>query len=146
MSNTDDNSPAQASTSAGGTAQATVTVINRQLNIAPFKLTNDSNDTAVRWNKWKWNIARQFRYFGIEDPQLKKDGLIIYGGPEIADLDDCIPDPTHKCEHNVYTSIIHKLDQHFLPKKNKDYARFLLESLAQYDDEPMATYFARGDL
>ena len=68
---------AQPSTSAVATTQnASVTVVNRYLNIAPFQLTRDSNDTAVRWAKWKKNIERQFRFFGIEDPQLKKDGLI----------------------------------------------------------------------
>ena len=65
--------------------------INRHLKIAPFQMTRDSNDTAVRWAKWKKNIERQFRFFGIKDPQLKKDGLIIHGGQEIADLDDSIP-------------------------------------------------------
>ena len=69
---------AQPSSSAvAATQNASVTVVNRYLNIAPFQLTRDSNDTAVRWAKWKKNIERPFRFFGIEDPQLKKDGLII---------------------------------------------------------------------
>ena len=89
------------------------------------------------------NIERQFRFFGIEDSQLKKDGLIIYGGQEIADLDDSIPDPILEGEQNEYTRLIAKLDQHFLPKKNKDYARFKLGNLVQQDDQPMATYYAR---
>ena len=90
----DEIQEAQPSTSAvAATQNASVTVINRHLNIAPFQLTRDSNDTAVRWAKWKKNIERQFRFFGIEDPQLKKDGLIIHGGQEIADLDDSTPDP-----------------------------------------------------
>ena len=135
---------AQSSTnSLGPTQNAAVTVVNRHLNIAPFQLSRDSNDTAVRWAKWKKNIERQFRFFGIIDPQLKKDGLIIYGGQEIADLDDSIPDPTLEGEQNEYTQLIAKLDQHFLPKKNKDYARFKLGNLIQQDDEPMATYYAR---
>ena len=59
---------AQPSTSAvAATQNASVTVINRHVNIAPFQLTRDSNDTAVRWAKWKKNIERQFRFFGIED-------------------------------------------------------------------------------
>ena len=103
----------QLNLSAGGTTQqATVTVINRHLNITPFQVTRDSNDTAVRWAKWKQNIERQFRFFGIKEPQLKKE-------------------------------FIYKLDQYFLPKKNKDYARFKLGNLVQQDEEPMATYYAR---
>ena len=41
------------------------------------------------------------------------------------------------------TQLIMKLDQHFLPKKNKDYARFKLGNLVQQDDEPMVTYYSR---
>ena len=140
----DEIQEAQPSTSAvAATQNASVTVINRHLNIAPFQLTRGSNDTAVCWAKWKKNSERQFRFFGIEDPQLKKDGLIIYGGQEIGDLDDSIPDPILEGEQNEYTRLIAKLDQHFLPKKNKDYARFKLGNLVQQDDEPMATYYAR---
>lgn len=106
-------------------------------------MTRDSNDTAVRWAKWKQNIEREFRFFGIGDPQLKRDGLIIYGGQEIADLDDSIPDPTLEGEQNEYTRLIYKLDQHFLPKKPKDYARFKFGNFVQQDDEPMANYYAR---
>ncbi|CAB3994616.1 Hypothetical predicted protein [Paramuricea clavata] len=59
---------AQSSTSAvGATQNAAVTIINRHLNIGSFQLTRDSNDTAVRWAKWKQNIERQFRIFGIEE-------------------------------------------------------------------------------
>jgi len=33
------------------------------------------------------------RHFcGIHDSELKKDGLIIYGGRDIADLEDSLPD------------------------------------------------------
>ena len=69
--------------------------------------------------------------------------LYSYGGQEIADLDDLIPDPILEGEQNEYARLIAKLDQHFLPKKNKDYARFKLGNLVQQDDEPMATYYAR---
>ena len=113
------------------------------MNIAPLQLTRDSNDTAVRWAKWKKNIERQFRFFGIEDPQLKKDGLIIYGRQEIADLDDSIPDPNLEGEQDEYTRLIAKLDKNLLPKKNKDYAPLKLRNLVQQGYEPMATYYAR---
>lgn len=42
-----------------------------------------------------------------------------------------------------WTWFIRKLDKHFLPKKNKDYARFQLGNLQQEDDESLAKYFAR---
>ena len=65
----------------GAAANATtVTVTTRQLNIQPFSISDDNNETALRWDKWKRNIKWQFRFFGLEDAERKKDGLIIYGG------------------------------------------------------------------
>jgi len=53
-------------------AQQNITVTNRQLNITPFAIDRDPTNTANRWDKWKRDIERQFRFFGIHDPELKK--------------------------------------------------------------------------
>ncbi|XP_068684306.1 uncharacterized protein [Montipora foliosa] len=120
-----------------------ITVVNRQLNIRPFNISNDANDTAVRWTKWKKDIERQFRFFGLTDPGVKKDGLIIYGGPQIADLEESLPDLPPQESEDVYSRFIRKLDRNFLPRKNKDYARFQFGNLSQEADESMAKYYAR---
>ena len=39
--------------------------------------------------------------------------------------------------------MIKKLDKHFLPRKNKDYARFQFGNLTQNSDESMAKHYAR---
>ena len=120
-----------------------ITVVNRQLSIQPFLVSHDTNDTAVRWSKWKKNIERQFRFFGIIDPTLKKDGMIIYGGQHIADIEDSLPDIPQQEGDDAYSTFIRKLDRHFLPKKNRDYARFQLGNLTQVADESMGKYYAR---
>ena len=68
--------------------------IHRNLTIKPFIKQTDSNDTAVNWQKYKKEIERQFRFFGITDPETKKDGLLIYGGQDLVDVDDALPDLT----------------------------------------------------
>ena len=73
--------------------------------------------------QWKKDIERQFRFFGINDPELQKDGLIIYGGRDIADLEESLPEMPSE-GGDEYMNFIRKLDHYFLPKKNKDYARF----------------------
>ena len=73
-------------------AQQNITVTNRQLNITPFAINRDPTNTANKWAKWKKDIERQFGFFGIGDLQLKKDGLIVYSGRDIADLEDSLPD------------------------------------------------------
>ena len=135
-------------TASGGSATQNaqlqnITVVNRQLNIRPFNISNDANDTAVRWTKWKKDIERQFRFFGLTDPGVKKDGLIIYGGPQIADLEESLPDLPPQESEDVYSRFIRKLDRNFLPRKNKDYARFQFGNLSQETDESMAKYYAR---
>ena len=97
MGDSDEAPSAAPSSSAAPQAQAqpeqqNITVTNRQLNITPFVIYRDPTNTANRWAKWKKDIERQFRFFGIGDSQLKKDGLIIYGGRDIADLEDSLPD------------------------------------------------------
>ncbi|KAL9972245.1 hypothetical protein ACROYT_G018516 [Oculina patagonica] len=147
------NPPASASAADAAEAQApaasaqpsphSITVVNRQLNIRPFTISNDANDTAVRWAKWKKDIERQFRFFGLTDPELKKDGLIIYGGPQIADLEESLPELPPQEADDAYSLLIRKLDKNFLPRKNKDYARFKFGNLSQEAGENMAKYYAR---
>ena len=51
--------------------------VHRNLTIKPFlKQSNSRHD-------WKKDIERQFRFYGIQDPIAKKDGLLIYGGEEL---------------------------------------------------------------
>jgi hypothetical protein len=69
-------------------------IIHRNLTIKPFLKQADNNDTALCWQKYKKEIERQFRFFGITDPETKKDGLLIYGGQDLVDVDDALPDPT----------------------------------------------------
>ena len=71
-------------------------IVNRQLQIKPFTISSDVNESAMRWSKWKKDIDRQFHFLRFTDSTIKKDGLIIYGGQDIADIDDSIPDLTAK--------------------------------------------------
>ena len=85
--------------------------------------------------KWKKDIERQFRFFGLTDPEVKKDGLIIYGGSQIAELEESVPDLPPQESEDVYSRFIRKLDRNFLPGKNKDYPRFQFGNLSQEADE-----------
>lgn len=131
-----DNEPSSSSTASG-------IAINRNLTLKPFVKRADNNDTAVQWQKYKKEIERQFRFFGISDPETKKDGLSIYGGQDIVDIEDALPDPTSNEGDDAYTILIRKIDQHFLPKQNKDFARFQMSELKQNTDERIADYYTR---
>ena len=70
-------------------AQQHITVTNRQLNITPFVIKRDLTNMVNRWDKWQKDTER---FFSIYDLELRKDSLIIYGGCNIADLKDSLPD------------------------------------------------------
>ena len=72
----------QEPSSSGATLNAT---IHRKLTIKPFLKQTDHDDTAMKWQKYKKELERQFRFFGITDPETKKDGLLIYGGQDLVD-------------------------------------------------------------
>ena len=121
-----------------------VCIINRQLNVRPFEATLNRDETANRWEKWLQNVERQFQYFGITEPELRKDGLIIYGGQTLADLEQTLPEvPDEDGGDNVYTKLVNKLNKHFLLKKNKDFARFQFGNLKQESEESLVSYFTR---
>ncbi|KAK3731357.1 hypothetical protein QZH41_007150 [Actinostola sp. cb2023] len=115
----------------------------RNLNIKPFVKQADSNDTAVRWERYKKDVERQFRFFGITDPETKKDGLLIYGGEDLVDIEDALPNPTSQDGDDVYTVLIRKFDNHFMPKKNKDFARFQFSEMKQQSREKLSDYYAK---
>jgi hypothetical protein len=73
---------------------------------------------------------------------MKKDGLIIYGGQIIADLEDTLLDATgNEAGEDAYAQLIIKLNKHFLPKKNKDFARFQFGNLKQNHGESLVRYY-----
>ena len=119
-------------------------MINCQLNVRPFQINENRTETASNWEKWLQNIERQFRYFGINDPEMKKDGLIIYGGQIIADLEETLLNITgEEAGQDAYAQLVNKLNKHFLPKKNKDFARFQFGNLKQSNGESLSRYYTR---
>lgn len=106
-------------------AAVTNVVIQRHLTIKPFVKQADNNDTILRLERYKQDIDRKFGFFGITDPMRKKDGLLIYGGEDIVDVDKALHDTTSKDGNNNYKVLIRKINTHFMPKQ-KDFTRFQL--------------------
>ena len=91
----------------------------RNLRSPPFIAPDEPCATGNAWEEWLEAIEREFRYFKITDPIDKKDALIIYGGKEVAKLEKTLPNPE---TGNPYEKMRTKLNNHYLPKKNKHYA------------------------
>ena len=60
---------------------------SRNLRSAPFILSEDQISTGKQWEEWLESIEREFRYFRINEPQERKDALIIYIEKEISRLE-----------------------------------------------------------
>ena len=100
--------------------EITVITESRNLRALPFRVTEDQLSTGKAWEDWLESLEREFRYFQITDVSDRKDALIIYGGPEISRLEKRLPDP-EDISLNLYEKLRTKLNNYFIPKRNKHY-------------------------
>ena len=137
--------PASESGQEGEAAQACPAYVitqTRNLRARPFVPEDDQINTGRAWDDWLNEIEREFRYFWITHPFDKKDALVVYGGKEIARLEEeSLPDPAG--ELNEYEKLKKKLNKYFTPKKNKHHARYLLFKMKPARGETTMAYAAR---
>ena len=117
------------------------------LNIPHFIPPVDAEESAIQWKKWRRNFERKLRFFRVTTLQDKLDALSIYGGEDIDELVDNlpqIPDEQVTVDANEQINDFHraiaKLDHHFTPMLNKDSARSVFEQMTQ-GDLTMAKYY-----
>ena len=124
----------------------TVTIIteSRNLRTLPFIPPEHQLSVGKAWEDWLEEIEREFRYFKITSAQDKKNATIIYGGQEIARLARSLPDPEDpNGELDEYNKLQKKLNDYFIPKKNKHYARYIFLKMEPKIKETTIAYAAR---
>ena len=87
------------------------------------------------------DIEKEFRYFNISNPADKIDAMIIYGGKEIDRLEKSLPDPLYAS--NEYEKLHKKLNDYFLRRQNKHYARYVFWKMRPLAGEATIFYTAR---
>ena len=116
-------------------------VQHRNLNIAPFIPDEDPSTRGYEWEKWLKRLERQLDFFQITDAEDKKNALLIYGGEHVEEIEDTQPDPANPGEGaTVYTKVKQKLNEYFLPRKNKIYSRYLFNKMKQSRTESVLQY------
>ena len=122
------------------------------LQISPFISTTDPDENALQWTRWLKHFCRKLRFFRVSNVQDKVDAFYIYGGAEIENLLDTLPNPTATEvqvpdfvkptgeETNEFHILVHKVNKHYSTMVNKDSARSKFESMAQ-NDQSMAQYY-----
>ena len=74
----------------------------------------------------------------------QKDALIIYGGQEIARLEKSLPDSEgSNSQLDVYQKLRKKLNEYFIPKKNKHYSRYMFLKMRPEMGETTVAYATR---
>ena len=51
----------------------------RNLRINPFTLAEDHLAAGEKWDEWHDELEQERRFFGISDPEDKKDAMLICG-------------------------------------------------------------------
>ena len=122
-----------------------VNLSDRRLNIQPF-IAEDPSTRGYAWERWLTRFTRQLNYFKIVDPEDRKNALLIYGGELVEEVEDTQPnppDPQGEAPLTPYTRLVKKLNDYFLPRKNKTYARYLFTNLKQRKDESILEFSTR---
>ena len=116
----------------------------RNLRALPFRPTEDQLSTGKLWEDWLESIEREIRFFRVASPLDRKDALIKYGGSEKARLEKSLPNPKDPSkELDNYQKLRKKLNEYFLPKKNKHYARYIFLKTRPEAGEATVAYATR---
>ena len=117
----------------------------RDIKMHAFAPDVDPDETGQRWKKWEKELSTRFRYFPITNTHDRVDAINIYGGEQIRELIETLPDvPTPTiAEPTECEKIIAKLNNHFTPMVNKDSARSKLNKMHQNKGESVAQYYVR---
>ena len=96
----------------------------KSLRIEPFKIPENPLEVGRAWREWIEDFEDKTLYFEITEIKDRMSTLKIYGGKEIKKLARTLPDTVPVVRDDDYKKLKKKLDNHFLPKKNKHHGRF----------------------
>ena len=74
-----------------------------KLKILPLDVTTSRLEAGRAWNRWIDRFERDLAYNGVsqtDKPQIAKAALLIYGGQELEDLHDTLPEATKTGRYN----------------------------------------------
>ena len=116
----------------------TLLIIHKQLNLQPFQLTEDIMASEQNWERQFKDFERQAQYYGIRDPEEKKQALLVFGGREVTICEDSLTDLDNG---DVYERMVQKLNNHFVPRNNTRHARFILRQNQQKSHQTIMQFY-----
>ena len=115
----------------------------KSLRIEPFKIPENPLEVGRAWREWIEDFEDETSYFEITEIRDRVSALKIYGGKEIKKLARNLPDTAPVVGDDDYKKLKRKLDNHFLPKKNKHHGRFTFSKQRPIEGESVITYSAQ---
>ena len=100
----------------------------------PFDCEADGK--AVRWNKWTVRLDNLFTAYDITDNTRKKALLLTYGGDDLNDLVDTIPEEnlTPAIGENVYDKLVKAVKDVLNPSTNTEFQKYCFRNIKQKSD------------
>ena len=96
--------------------------------------------TAIRWQKWLRNFNFAMTGFNITSQKRKRALLLFYGGTELQDLFETLPNTGND---NDYDAAVSALNDNIIPKTNKQYETIIFQQCMQATDETINQYLCR---
>lgn len=115
----------------------------KTLSIEKFRIPENRLDIGRAWKEWLEDFEEEISYLEIDKIKDKVSALKIYGGPVIKKLARNLPEPAAEENDNDYEKLKRKLDNHFLPRKNKHHARYTFSKERMQSNETVVNYAAR---
>ena len=99
----------------------------KSLKIEPFKIPENPLEIGRAWREWIEDFQDEMLYFEIAKIRDCVNAQKIYGGKEIKKLARNLPETAPVVGDDDNKKLKRKLNNHFLPKKNKHHARFAVK-------------------
>ena len=121
-----------------------VLTTSKMLQIERFKVPDNTIEIARAWEEWIEHFEDELTYLEINNITDKISALKIFGGPEIKKLIRNLPEAESEEGDDDYRKVKRKLENHFLPKRNKHHARYTFSKERLNSQESIANYAARS--
>lgn len=108
--------------------------------LPPFSEATDPTTAAPRWKAWVGRLNHYFKGTRETDGTVKQSLLILYGGAEIYDLFETLPNTG---EEDDYEAAVAALNRHFDPQLNNDFEKFKFKRAWQTDTESVDMFYVR---
>ena len=118
------------------------------LNIERFSIPEDRQNAGIVWEEWLEEFEEEAKLQKVTEVEDWCTCLRRYGGPDVRKLAKHLPDPpplqpAPEQGESDYDKLKRKLNLHFIPKKNKQHARYLFSKEKPQTGEPIVSYTAR---